>query len=70
MGKQTEIKDKYWVDFLKWYKDCDHKLMDYSVDGNSFHNTHVLTPVEDLFWYWLVNIKAEKNDADNFMAEL
>lgn len=56
MSKQTELKDKYWVEFLKWYKQTDNIMVDYSTD--------------DLFWYWLVKVKADKSGSDDFMEQL
>jgi len=67
---REQIKEKYWIDFLIWYTSSDNKLIDYSVDGNSFHNTYVVMPVNDLFWYWFCKVHATNESARQFFNDL
>jgi len=62
---KSEIMEKYWVDFLVWYKDYKDALV------QSTNNcVRIPASIDDLFWYWLVRIEPEKGNTAMFLHEL
>lgn len=56
---RAKIMDRYWVDFLIWYKDPTFI--------NTFNGKQ---SISDLFWYWLVKIYAKHTKNTNFLDSL
>jgi hypothetical protein len=59
MTRLETIKEKYWIEFLKWYKDYDEAML---VARNSFEGQ--VQSVDDLFWYWLTHERANQSGND------
>lgn len=66
MGKQAEIRDLYWVEFLKWYASESYSKVETLYCTSS---DWTIIPVEDVFWHWLVSVKAEY-DSNTFFEKL
>lgn len=56
--RKAEIQEKYWIEFLLWYRGYKDAL----IVANSLQREPVST--EDLFWYWLTRIRAKDNVTD------